>query len=126
MVAAAPRTWNATVSVCWLPVVVAALVAGRLAWSVVLTHLRPPLEPTGTHDYVTEIHHHAEAFMRTLAERLGKTAVFVTHDLVEATRVDDVEKNRLCIPTRTLNQPSDWIRAYRGMVRIDEISERVR
>lgn len=52
------------------------LVDGRLAWSDVPTHLRPPLEPTGTHDYVTEIHHHAEAFMRTLAERLKVGAAF--------------------------------------------------
>ncbi len=39
-----------------------------------------------------------------------------TIGFVEATRGDDVEKNRLCIPTRTLDQPSDWIRAYRGMI----------
>ena len=39
-----------------------------------------------------------------------------TIGFVEATRGDDIEKNRLCRPTRTLNQPSDWIRAYRGMI----------
>lgn len=49
---------------------------GRLAWSDVLTHLRPPVEPAGTHDYVTEIHHQAQAFMRTLAERLQRGAAF--------------------------------------------------
>lgn len=49
---------------------------GRLAWSDVLTHLRPPVEPAGTHDYVTEIHHQAQAFMRTLAERLRRGAAF--------------------------------------------------
>ncbi len=39
-----------------------------------------------------------------------------TIGFVEATRSDDAEKNRLCRPTRTLNEPSDWIRAYRGMI----------
>lgn len=49
---------------------------GRLAWSDVLTHLRPPVEPAGTQDYLTEIHHQAQAFMRTLAERLKTGAAF--------------------------------------------------
>lgn len=39
-----------------------------------------------------------------------------TIGFVEATRDDDADKNRLCVPTRTLNEPSDWIRAYRGMI----------
>ncbi|WP_354004338.1 class I SAM-dependent methyltransferase [Ramlibacter pallidus] len=49
---------------------------GRLAWADVLTHLRPPVEPTGTQDYLTEIHHQAEAFVRTLGERLKVGAAF--------------------------------------------------
>jgi SAM-dependent MidA family methyltransferase len=49
---------------------------GRLAWSDVLTHLRPGVEPSGTHDYVTEIHHQSQAFIRTLAERLKLGAAF--------------------------------------------------
>ena len=49
---------------------------GRLAWSDVLTHLRPPVEPPGSQDYLTELHHHAEAFVRTLAERLQAGAAF--------------------------------------------------
>jgi SAM-dependent MidA family methyltransferase len=49
---------------------------GRLAWSDVLTHLRPPVEPQGTHDYVTELHHQAEAFVRTLGDRLTVGAAF--------------------------------------------------
>ena len=49
---------------------------GRIAWSEVPTHLRPPLEPQGTHDYVTEVHHQAEAFVRTLGERLAAGAAF--------------------------------------------------
>ena len=53
-----------------------ALEQGRLAWSEVPTHLRPPVVPGGTADYVTEVHHQAEAFMRTLAERLVTGAAF--------------------------------------------------
>ncbi|WP_354005138.1 class I SAM-dependent methyltransferase [Ramlibacter cellulosilyticus] len=49
---------------------------GKLAWSDVLTHLRPPHEPPGTHDYLTELHHQAQAFLRTLAERLDAGAAF--------------------------------------------------
>ncbi|HEX7891006.1 MAG TPA: SAM-dependent methyltransferase [Ramlibacter sp.] len=49
---------------------------GRLAWKDVLTHLRPPVEPAGQHDYVTEIHHQAEAFIRTIADRLKAGAAF--------------------------------------------------
>ena len=49
---------------------------GRLAWSDVPTHLRPPLEPAGTHDYLTELHHQAQAFLRTLGERLETGAAF--------------------------------------------------
>jgi len=49
---------------------------GKLAWSDVLTHLRPPVVPTGQQDYLTELHHQAQAFMRTLAERLEQGAAF--------------------------------------------------
>ena len=49
---------------------------GRLAWSEVPTHLRPPVIPPGTGDYVTEVHHQAQAFIRTLAERLVRGAAF--------------------------------------------------
>ena len=49
---------------------------GKLAWSDVPTHLRPPVEPPGTHDYLTELHHQAQAFMRTLGERLTAGAAF--------------------------------------------------
>lgn len=40
-----------------------------------------------------------------------------TIGFVEATRADDAEKNRLCMPTPALNEPRDWIDAYRGMIR---------
>ena len=49
---------------------------GRLAWEDRATELRPPLEPEGTGDYLTEIHPQAEAFIRTLAERLQAGAAF--------------------------------------------------
>ncbi|WP_296358796.1 SAM-dependent methyltransferase [Ramlibacter sp.] len=40
------------------------------------TALRPPLEIEGPHDYLTEIHPQAEAFVRTLADRLTRGAAF--------------------------------------------------
>ena len=46
------------------------------AWADRPTTLRPPVEVAGTHDYVTEIHPHAEAFVRTLADRLQRGAAF--------------------------------------------------
>ncbi len=41
------------------------------------TSLRPPLEVAGSHDYLTELHLQAEAFVRTLADRLQAGAVFL-------------------------------------------------
>lgn len=49
---------------------------GRLAWQERPTELRPPVEIAGSHDYLTEIHPQAEAFVRTLADRLEKGAAF--------------------------------------------------
>jgi SAM-dependent MidA family methyltransferase len=40
------------------------------------TDLRPPVEIEGQHDYLTEIHPQADAFMRTLADRLKRGAAF--------------------------------------------------
>ncbi|MCY7370935.1 MAG: SAM-dependent methyltransferase, partial [Polaromonas sp.] len=40
------------------------------------TTLRPPVEIEGSHDYLTEIHPQAEAFIRTLADRLVRGAAF--------------------------------------------------
>ncbi len=48
----------------------------RLAWADRPTDLRPPVEIAGTHDYLTEIHPQAEAFLRTLADRLAQGAAF--------------------------------------------------
>jgi SAM-dependent MidA family methyltransferase len=49
---------------------------GEFAWQDRPTSLRPPLEITGVHDYLTEIHSQQEAFLRTLAERLTLGAAF--------------------------------------------------
>jgi SAM-dependent MidA family methyltransferase len=40
------------------------------------TGLRPPVEVTGEHDYLTEIHPQAQAFVRSLADRLQAGAAF--------------------------------------------------
>jgi len=40
------------------------------------TDLRPPVAIAGTHDYLTEVHPQAEAFVATLAERLARGAAF--------------------------------------------------
>jgi SAM-dependent MidA family methyltransferase len=47
-----------------------------LAWADRPTDLRPPVEIDGTHDYLTEIHPQAQAFVRTLADRLTQGAAF--------------------------------------------------
>jgi SAM-dependent MidA family methyltransferase len=49
---------------------------GGYAWEDRETALRPPLEVEGTHDYLTEIHPQAEAFIATLADRLAEGAAF--------------------------------------------------
>ena len=48
----------------------------RFVWADRPTKLRPPVEVEGAHDYLSEIHPQAEAFMRTLAERLRRGAAF--------------------------------------------------
>ena len=51
--------------------------APHFAWADQPTALRPPGEVADTHDYLTEIHPQAEAFVRTLADRLDHGAVFL-------------------------------------------------
>jgi len=46
-------------------------------WQDRPTDLRPPCAIEGSHDYLCEIHLQAEAFMRTLGERLHKGAAFL-------------------------------------------------
>jgi SAM-dependent MidA family methyltransferase len=48
----------------------------RLVWADRPTDRRPPLAIAGAHDYVTEIHPQAEAFVRTVGERLRRGAAF--------------------------------------------------
>ena len=50
--------------------------AGHFQWADRPTDLRPPVEIEGPQDYLTEIHPQAEAFVRTLAERLPRGAAF--------------------------------------------------
>ncbi|WP_100119411.1 class I SAM-dependent methyltransferase [Limnohabitans sp. G3-2] len=58
------------------------------AWQDRPTDLRPPLDMGGTHDYLTEIHPQAEAFVASLAERLlagrGGAAFFLDYGFPEA------------------------------------------
>ena len=58
-------------------------------WQDHPTALRPPLEVEGEHDYLTEIHPQAEAFVRTLAHKLtssakGGAAFFIDYGFPEA------------------------------------------
>jgi SAM-dependent MidA family methyltransferase len=58
---------------------------GSLGWSDRATDLRPPVEIAGTYDYLTEIHPQAEAFVRTLADRLVQgAAFFIDYGFAEA------------------------------------------
>ena len=59
----------------------------RFVWADRRSDLRPPLEIAGAHDYVTEIHPQAEAFVRTIAERLARghgAAFFIDYGFPEA------------------------------------------
>ena len=60
----------------WLERGVACNAAGELVWADRPTALRPPVDIAGGHDYVTEIHPQAEAFIKTLADRLQRGAAF--------------------------------------------------
>ncbi len=59
----------------------------QFAWQDRLTDLRPPLDIDGEHDYLTEIHPQAEAFIASLAERLlagrGGAAFFLDYGFPE-------------------------------------------
>lgn len=70
-----------------MPVKLIARIGGRwhergvamdeaFVWRDEPTELRPPVEIEGSHDYVTEIHPQAEAFVRTLADTLERGAAF--------------------------------------------------
>ena len=55
--------------VVWQAQVGASAGASALQWEDRVTDLRPPMEVEGEHDYLTEIHNQAEAFVATLADR---------------------------------------------------------
>jgi SAM-dependent MidA family methyltransferase len=59
----------------------------KFAWQDRHTHLRPPMDIEGEHDYLTEIHPQAEAFIASLAERLnagrGGAAFFLDYGFPE-------------------------------------------
>ena len=74
---AMPVKLLARIGGAWFERGVAAAPAGPgWVWQDRPTELRPPIEITGEHDYLTEIHPQAEAFIRTLAERLVAGAAF--------------------------------------------------
>ena len=54
-----------------------SVASGHWAWVDRPTTLRPPVDVPGEHDHLTEIHPQAEAFMRTLADRLQQGAAFL-------------------------------------------------
>jgi SAM-dependent MidA family methyltransferase len=74
---AMPVQLLARVNGAWHERGVALDAEGILTWVDRATALRPPLEVPGEHDYVTEIHPQAEAFVRTLADRLHQGAAFL-------------------------------------------------
>ena len=49
----------------------------RFAWQDHPTDERPPVEIAGVHDYLTEVHPQAEAFVRSVGERLQCGAMFL-------------------------------------------------
>ena len=65
-----------------------ATLGDGFVWSDRPTHLRPPIEIEGSHDYLTEIHPQAEAFVTSLAECLkagrGGAAFFLDYGFPEA------------------------------------------
>ncbi len=50
---------------------------GALAWQDRPTALRPPVEIAGAHDYLTETHTQAQAFVRTLATHVARGAALL-------------------------------------------------
>ena len=58
---------------------------GNFVWQDRASSLRPPVDIPGSHDYLTEIHPQAEAFMQTLAQHLVRgVAFFVDYGFPES------------------------------------------
>lgn len=90
---AMPVKLLARVNGAWFERGVAVAPEGQFIWQDRPTALRPPVEITGAndeeHDYLTEIHPQAEAFMHTLAQKLqssprGGAAFFIDYGFPEA------------------------------------------
>lgn len=73
---AMPVTLLARVGGVWFERGVALDAAGQPVWADRPTDRRPPVDVPGEHDYLTEIHPQAEAFVRTLGDRLARGAAF--------------------------------------------------
>ena len=59
--------------------------ASPWAWQDRPTHLRPPCDVAGVHDYLTEIHPQAQAFMHTVATHMQRgVALFIDYGFPEA------------------------------------------
>ena len=54
-----------------------ALAQGAFVWEDRPSPLQPPIPVAGKHDYLTEIHPQAEAFVRTLGEKLRRGALLL-------------------------------------------------
>lgn len=65
------------VSGVWHERGVVSTAEGGFAWADRPTEARPPVAIEGAHDYLTEIHPQAEAFIRTLAQRQTAGAAFL-------------------------------------------------
>lgn len=86
---AMPVKLLARVSGAWFERGVVVSPGGQFIWQDRPTELRPPVDIDGIHDYLTEIHPQAEAFMRTLAQKLqssprGGAAFFIDYGFPEA------------------------------------------
>ena len=64
-------------SVAWCWAQLTPMARPRLPGKTARPSLRPPLEIDGEHDYLTEIHPQGESFVRTLADKLTRGAVFL-------------------------------------------------
>ena len=76
--------WERGVGIA-MPEEATAAQGSAFAWQDRPTALRPPVEPEGAHDYLSEIHPQAQAFVRSLAQRLRTgCAFFIDYGFSEA------------------------------------------
>lgn len=77
LVDAMPVTLLARCAGAWSERGVAIDEQDHLVWRDRPTRLRPPIEVAGDHDYVTEIHPQAQAFVRTVVQSLSRGALLL-------------------------------------------------